>query len=664
MTAAVVVWLALSAPTPAAGQPARWTAETGLRLKLIGRAEVSPDGGQVAFQVGLPQTEGDKSEVLQHIYLALADGSAPPRQLTTGEGSSFAPAWSPNGSKIAFLSSRSGRVNVWQMGAEGGEAEQLTDEIGLVTLFKWSPDGHRIAFLMVDPESEEEQQARRDRRDWRVVGERFPMSRLQVISLDGGPGPRRSRALTPTTMNVGFTMIQSIISHTFDWSPDGRSIAFTHAPTPDVDDWVNNDVSVVDLESGRIRPLAATGAAEYGVSYSPDGRWVAYLASDDPATWAFTYRVSLVPASGGAPRPLANTYDRKPTLIGWLDDQRVLVHEPRGTANRLYALPTDGSPGTELTDHGLTPGYPTISRSAKYLAVVLQAVDRPPEVFVSGTARFQPVQVTHLQDPDLPPVPRTEVVSWRSFDGKQIEGLLTYPSSYRGGSRVPLLVGLHGGPTGVATQNYVGLTEIYNVAAFSAAGFAVLRPNFRGSSGYGRAFRYANYRDWGGGDARDVLAGVDHLIARGIADPKRLGIMGWSYGGFLTTAIITRTGRFKAASVGAGIVDLVSYAGTTDMRGFVPDYLGEFWNTPSLWPARNPILAIKRITAATLIQHGEADARVPVTQGYELYEALRQLGRPVRMVVYPRQGHVVAEPKFQVHVTRDNLDWFTKWLNP
>ncbi|MEO8450904.1 MAG: S9 family peptidase [Gemmatimonadota bacterium] len=663
-TRSVALWcvLALVASGSGTAQTAGWTAATTLRIKQVGGADVSPDGARVVFQVGTPIVEGERSEVVQQVFLARADGSGAATQLTTGDRSSFAPAWSPDGSAVGFLSARSGRVNLWRMQPDGSGAEQLTDVAGRITLFKWSPDGTQIAFMMVDPETDAEQLARRERRDWRVIGERVQMSRLHVIALAGGGGPRKPRALTPATFNVGFTMIQSIISYTFDWSPDSKTIAFTHSPSPVVNDWSRNDLSLVDVATGSVRPLVATGAAEYAVSYSPDGRWVAYLSSDDPPTWGFTYRVRLVPAGGGPSRALADTYDSKPALIGWLDNDRILVHEPRGTGNRLYVLPAAGGPAIDFSGPGLTPGYPVISRSRRHLAVVLQGTDRPAEVYQSGTGRYEPVQVSRVQSADLPPVPRTEVVAWRSTDGTPVEGLLTYPIGFRPGTAAPLLVGLHGGPTGTITQNYTGQSEIYNVAVFAAQGFAVLRVNFRGSSGYGRAFRYANYRDWGGGDVQDVLTGVDDLVRRGIADPDRLGVMGWSYGGYLTASIITQSNRFKAASVGAGWTDLVSFAATTDMRDFVGDYLGDYGSAPALWHDRSPIFKVGNISAATLIEAGEADIRVPISQGYELYAALTKLGRPVRMVVYPRQGHVVGEPKLQLHVVEDNLEWFTRWL--
>ena len=203
----------------------------------------------------------------------------------------------------------------------------------------------------------------------------------------------------------------------------------------------------------------------------------------------------------------------------------------------------------------------------------------------------------------------------------------------------------------------------YPIACFAADGYAVLRPNVRGSSGYGREFRYANLRDWGGGDFRDAMAGIDDLVQRGVADPARLGVMGWSYGGYLTAFTITQTTRFRAASVGAGITDLVSYVGVADIPGFIASYFGgEFWDAPDLWRTRSPVLNVNAVTTPTLIQHGENDVRVPVSQGYELYTALKRRNVPVTMVVYPRQGHSVEEPKLQLDVMRRNLEWFRRWV--
>jgi dipeptidyl aminopeptidase/acylaminoacyl peptidase len=227
----------------------------------------------------------------------------------------------------------------------------------------------------------------------------------------------------------------------------------------------------------------------------------------------------------------------------------------------------------------------------------------------------------------------------------------------------PLLVIVHGGPPAVFTNTFTGRLATYPIAVLAGRGFLVLRPNVRGSSGYGREFRYANFRDWGGGDHRDVMSGIDAVVERGIADPNRVGIMGWSYGGYLTAISITRTDRFRAASVGAGITDLISFSGTADIPDFVPSYYGsEFWTEPELWLGDSPIHNIGRVNTPTLIQHGELDERVPPGQGFQLYHALRRRGVPVRMLVYPRQGHGLAEPRLQLEAARENIEWFERWL--
>jgi dipeptidyl aminopeptidase/acylaminoacyl peptidase len=240
---------------------------------------------------------------------------------------------------------------------------------------------------------------------------------------------------------------------------------------------------------------------------------------------------------------------------------------------------------------------------------------------------------------------------------------LTYPAGYLAGRRVPLLVVIHGGPAGVFIRSFIGAPSPYPVAAFASRGYAVLRCNERGSSGYGRAFRHANYKDWGGGDYQDILSGVDALVAKGVADPDRMGVMGWSYGGYMTSWVITQTKRFKAASVGAGVTNLMSFTGTADIPSFIPDYFGgEYWDTFDTWRARSAMFNVKGVTTPTLIQHGESDRRVPISQGYELYNALKRQGVTTRMVVYPRQPHGIQEPKLMLDAMTRNLEWFDHYV--
>src|SRR6185503_4386798 len=239
----------------------------------------------------------------------------------------------------------------------------------------------------------------------------------------------------------------------------------------------------------------------------------------------------------------------------------------------------------------------------------------------------------------------------------------TYPLNYEAGKRVPLLLQVHGGPMGVFLQGYEATPSLYPNAVFASRGYAILQPNPRGSSGYGKAFRYANYKDWGGGDYRDIMAGVDHVIAMGVADADRLGVMGWSYGGYMTSWIVTQTEQFKAASVGAGVTNLASFTGTADIPGFLPDYLGaQPWENLELYRSRSAVINAGQVKTPTLVQHGEADVRVPVSQGYEFYNALKQQGVPTRMLLLPRQPHGPNEPKIMLKVMQSNLEWFENYL--
>jgi dipeptidyl aminopeptidase/acylaminoacyl peptidase len=636
--------------------PTAWTPELSMKVKGVGPVRVSPDGRLVAYVVSQPVMTADKSEYLAQIHIAKSDGSDS-FQATFADKPSANPQWSPDGKWLAFTSSRSGKNNIYLMRVAGGEAEQVTDVKTGVSNFAWSPDGQSIAYLQSDPQSEDEEKAGKGRDDARWVDENIKYSHLYVTPVaKNDAGKREPRRLTKGnyTIDVGF-----------DWSPDGKTIIYSRTRTPKADDWPSSDVYTVDVASGQDKAFLASPAAENQPLYSPDGKWVAVLINGHPARWAFDSTINIVPASGGTPRALAVSYDEQPGWGAWAaDGKRIYFTETHGTTTRLYAINVETNAITEINKaDGVYTGF-NLNRSRTTIGFTRQTTDTPVEAYVSAADSFAPVQVSRANR-DLPklPVGKAEVVRWKSADGMEIEGLLSYPVNYQAGRRYPLLLVIHGGPTGVFVQNFIGSAGVYPLAAFTAQGYAILRANPRGSSGYGRKFRFANYKDWGGGDYQDLMAGVDYLIQRGIADQERLGVMGWSYGGFMTSWIITQTKRFKAASIGAPVTNLMSFTGTSDIPGFIPDYMGaQFWENLDVYKAHSPMFNIKGATTPTLIQHGESDIRVPISQGYELYNALKAQGVPVRMLVLPRQPHGPSEPKMLLKAMQTNLEWFNKHL--
>ena len=643
----------------AATKQAAWQPATMLHVRTIAAVQISPDGKQVAYVVRNAVTEGEKSEYRTQIHLAKADGSES-RAFTQGEKSSDTPEWSPDGKSIAFVSDRAGKKNIWLIPGGGGEAEQLTDVKSGVSTLKWAPDGRSIAFTAADPSSDEEEKAAKEKNDARVVDEDIKMVRLSVVPVQkDAHGKRAVRQLTTANYSVG----SGIGGGGYDWSPDSKTIAFTHTRTPKADDWPSADISLVEVASATVKRLVHTGAGEANPYYSPDGRWIAYTSSDDPPTWAFNTRIRFIPAGGGESHALAETFDHQPQLIGWsAASDRIYFAENRGTMSRLYAMPLEGSP-QELGPTDQVIGAPSLNGDRSMLGFSMQSAAAAPEAYVSRVDRLEPTAVSRVNK-ELPPVPaRTEVVRWKSAADFEIEGLLTYPVAYENGKRYPLLLVIHGGPTGVFSQNFIGSPSPYPVAAFAAKGYAVLRCNPRGSSGYGQKFRYANYNDWGGKDYQDIMAGVDHVIDMGMADRDRLGVMGWSYGGYMTSWVITHTHRFRAASVGAGVTNLMSFTGTADIPGFIPDYFGgEPWDKLSAYEAHSAMFHVKGVNTPTLIEHGEKDQRVPISQGYELYNALKRQGCPVKMVVFPRTPHGIQEPKLLLDAAKRNVDWFDKYL--
>src|SRR5579863_332405 len=444
-------------PKPAGG----WTPELMFKAKGVAEVSVSPEGKRVAFAVSTPMMDGEHSEWLSQIYVS-TNGSGQ-IQLTRGDKSATNPAWSPDGQWIAFLTPRAGpKANLWRIPVAGGEAEQLTDEKGGITSFQWSPDGSQIAFLMTDPKPDAEDKADREKRDALVVNENHKRSRLYVVPVAAGAdGKRAVRRLTGGDLHVGGLLG----GRNFDWAPDGTKIVFTHQPTPLVDDWQKTDLSLVEVATARVTTLVATEAAETQPIFSPDGRLIAYTASETPPRWAFASRVFVVKPNGQEQRALAETFDLKPAVVGWSKaGDSVLVSEVQKTVNRLSALPLDGSPQIDLSPAGLLVEQPSINTQHSHVAFVSEAPDRAPEAFLSPLASFKSQQVSSVQDLPQLPIGKTTPIQWKSVDSREVEGLLTLPAGYQTGEKVPLLVIVHGGPTGVFVQNCIVGKGTYPIA--------------------------------------------------------------------------------------------------------------------------------------------------------------------------------------------------------
>ncbi|KPJ91226.1 MAG: hypothetical protein AMS18_09120 [Gemmatimonas sp. SG8_17] len=634
----------------------RWTPELSMRYKTVQQTAVSPDGQLIAYVVREALLEGEKSAYLSHVWVVSADGQTNV-QYTHGENSASNPAFSPDGEYLSFTSSRSGENQIWLLRVRGGEAVQLTEADPGVVSYRWSPDGSTIAYTMRDPDTEEDQKKKQEKLDVILVDQDFKYNHLYTIAVakndSGGHATQR--------LTAGHFHISS-----FDWSPDATTIVFAHQPDPRINTGgIHVDVATVPADSGAVTDLVSWPGADRDPVYSPDGRWIAFISHGGSPQRVGLGDVYLVSADGGEPRKLADTPDRSAAMLGWFGDgSSVLVSEAIRTSRQVLALPIDGGAVRPVAAVRGVIGSVSFDRAAAQMAFTYQEPELPVDVYLSPVRQFTMRKLTDINSAvPRPPMGQTELISWTSRDGLEIEGLLTYPVDYRSGQVYPLILNVHGGPAGVFSQSFTGAAASYMLQYFAQDGYAILRPNPRGSTGYGKEFRYANVKDWGYGDYEDLMAGVDKVIDMGVAHGDSLVVMGWSYGGYMTSWVVTRTDRFKAASMGAGLPNLISMVSTTD----IPDYLvahfgGEFWEDYETYEKHSAIYGIANVTTPTQVIHGADDLRVPFTQGQEFYVALSRLGVPTEMVVYPRTPHGPREPKFVMDVSQRIMRWFDKHL--
>jgi dipeptidyl aminopeptidase/acylaminoacyl peptidase len=555
--AALAAALTVSSPVHAEGPRRPMTPKDVIELKRVSDPQVGPDGARVAFVV----TERDEKENVYQsdVYVVAVEGEEGPLRMTRHPKNDRGPQWSPDGRRLAFVSEREEKAQVFVMEARGGEAWRLTDAKGGVSAFCWSPDGTQVAYLAAEAPSEDEEKKTKAKDDEKVVDRDLKMTHLWTIDLEG----RKATRLTEGE----FTLSDP------QWSPDGTQIAVVRRPTPKADDGDLSDVLIVPAAGGAARLLLSNSGPDTQPRWSPDGKQIALVSRDGTLPMHGNALLMVIPASGGAPRALTDD-SLSPNSVSWSPDGRTLTFSAgRGVRGVVFSVPVSGGKPVPVVEGPFVASSPSVAEKAGTLAFLRQDPQSPADVFVlkpGGAA----VQRTRMN----PQVAEwslgwAEAIRWKSADGREIEGVLYLPADYAPGKRLPLIVQAHGGPSGAYTLSFPGSWGSY-AHCYTGRGWAALQPNFRGSSNYGDAFLRLNYRDWGGGDFQDLMTGADHLIARGIADPERMAFHGWSYGGYLTAWTITQTARFKAASCGAGLTNMVSMYSTNDLQRTLDGYFG------------------------------------------------------------------------------------------
>jgi dipeptidyl aminopeptidase/acylaminoacyl peptidase len=450
----------------------------------------------------------------------------------------------------------------------------------------------------------------------------------------------------------------------FSWSPDGTRIAFSAQKDPDLISSETEDLYLVTVSDKAVKKIVSTPGPDTNPKWSPDGKRIAFETAAGSKFYYYTnVKIATVAAEGGAPQILTEAFDEDPGLIGWGPDGIYFAAEQETYAH-LFRL----NPETKAIEKLSAPEHIaafsfSFSKDYKQASFRAAAENEYAEVYATSVAPWQGKKLTAMGDQTKSfSLARREVISWKSADGTTIDGVLCKPADFELKKKYPLLVVIHGGPTGV-DQPIVAADRYYPIERFVAKGALVLRPNYRGSAGYGEKFRALNVRNLGVGDYADVISGVDALIAKGWVDKDRVGSMGWSQGGYISAFITTSSDRFKAVSVGAGISDWMTYYANTDITPFTRQYLhGTPWDDPEIYKKTSPLSYIARAKTPTLIQHGENDRRVPIPNAYELRQALEDRGVPVKMVVYKGFGHGITKPKQQRAVLEENEKWFAQYI--
>ena len=646
--------------------------EEVISLHSPGSVQLSPDGKSVAFTV--QATDWNDNRYDTEIWFS-HEGSEPFRFTNNPKNSSSSPLFSPDGKWITFLSDRGNKNQIYAIRVTGGEARPVTNEAEGISFYEWHPDGRRLLYVKTEGEDKSKKEREKRYGAFETDDKDFRLSHIWQMVFD--PDMADSTRLPCYEMKDSLRLKTGCIvpprperitggsfTVTGFWvSPDGSKIAFSHQPDPLINSYVKSDISIIDLTSKKITPAITNPSSDSFEDWSPDSKEILYTSYLDDTISNFykNARLFAMNLESGSVRQLAKDLDEN--LGGLLWENTGIYCSLWNKTNRpVYKIdPVNGTYSIFMKSPDQIFNL-SFSEDGQRLAFTGRYADQLTEVYLSSLIG-RPEAITDMNSQISNwKTARSEVISWKSEDGMIIEGVLHKPFDYDGSKKYPLMVVIHGGPTGIDAPTPVP-GGVYPVLQWLDKGCLVLRPNYRGSAGYGEKFRSMNVKNLGVGDMWDVMSGIDYLDKLGIIDKNRMGCMGWSQGGYISAFLTTNTSVFKAISVGAGISDWMTYYVNTDIHPFTIQYLKATpWADEAIYKLTSPITNINMAKTPTLIQHGEFDKRVPIANAYELLQGLRDKNVPAELIVYKGFGHGITKPKERLAATWHNWQWFNKYI--
>lgn len=625
--------------------------EKWVSLKSSASPIISPDGKTIVYTV--TSTDWAANSYDSEIWMYKEGGE--PFQLTrTSKSSSNAVQFSPDGRFVSFLADRGEKTQLHVIQLNGGEAMQISKEEEGVSAYKWSPDGTMIAIAKSEADTKRDKTIKERYGSFGVEGEEYKQTHLWILNFNPDSVKiQAAKRLTEGNFNVSG----------FDWSPDGRSIVFNRQKDPLINSGISADIVIINTNDKEITSLVANPAADGFIRWNPAGTEFVYnsTVTDSVSQFYKNNRLFIYNMATKKSREIATDIDENKNVIDW-NAKGLFILALERTKQKLYTVDTKTGTSKPVSLPLDLVGALSFSKNSDAIALLGRNYEGLNDVYLwrmNGPVKLISNNAAQISSWNTPV---NEVIQWKSKDGASIEGVLLKPRNFDPKKKYPLLVVIHGGPTAIDFPEPLP-TNVYPVMQWVEKGAVVLRVNYRGSAGYGEKFRSLNVRNLGVGDMWDVVSGVEFLNSKGFIDTSRMGSMGWSQGGYISAFLTTNTNMFKAISVGAGISSWVTYYVSTDITPFTRQYLKATpWSDMDIYLKTSPMTNINKASTPTLIQHGEFDKRVPISNAYELYRGLQDRGIPSKLIVYKGFGHGINKPKERLAAIWHNWQWFNKYI--